>query len=91
MFPTSQARRTVTLTCDIEPGLLTEQYSVKWFDPVQDELINGSVNTYNLPVPIGVSDRPQYQCRVMIEHMNGSESSIREYSGANIILNQKGE
>ena len=95
MFPNSETRRTIKLSCDIRPGALASRYSVQWFEyssekngffPLSDSGFDMDISTGY----VGSSEAPRYQCRVTIEHRNDALDSEIEYVGPVIAVNGKG-
>lgn len=76
------------LQCDIQPGLLRQRYSARWYqfsnNTRSDVPFNPMLN-FNLMLNVTrAMNRSKYQCEVTINH-NGSLN--RTYKGAIITLN----
>ena len=84
-LPYADSTVSTELECDIQPGALTQRYSVQWkqlqhndtFYIIDDEQYNFSLNVNSS------ANGSQYQCEVTIDH-DGEEVNMT-YDGSTII------
>ena len=87
LFPTRESTREVTLSCAIQPGALSESYSVVW-RRVQPTAFTYSADTFSITVTETASNNSEYRCRVTIVH---SSTVNEEYNPPILIVQKKGE
>ena len=90
LFPTRESTREVTLTCAIQPGALSESYSVVW-RRIKPTGVRYSDGTFSVTVneTTEMSSVPsEYQCTVNIQH---NSAVNKPYEPARLIVQKKGE
>ena len=90
LFPTRESTREVTLTCAIQPGALSESYSVVW-RRIKPTGVRYSDGTFSVTVneTTEMSSVPsEYQCTVNIQH---NSTVNKPYEPARLIVQKKGE
>ena len=87
IFPSPESQRTVTLHCDIQPGLLADRYTVDWTKESENGLTILTEGIYSLTTDVMTSDA-FYRCRVCIQHKSDGDGTT--YLGPKIIINKAG-
>ena len=89
ILPSAEAKRVITLHCDIQPGAVRGRYSVTWFRyrGTTDELTRMSETSFNLTRNIWNDHDSEYKCDVAINHDGITE---RSYEGARIHVKTAG-
>ena len=90
-FPSPENQHIITLHCDIQPGLLTNRYTIKWSKesntgPGFIQLADSGF--YDFTTAVSPTD-VLYQCTVEIRHRSDGDSPI-SYDGPRIIIHKAG-
>ena len=88
-FPSPDSQRTITLDCDIQPGLLTNRYRVEWSKQSDTGLILlPNSGSYELNIAVLPTD-VFYRCTVHIQHRSDNNDETA-HLGPKIILHKAG-
>ena len=82
----------VHLPCAIQPGALSEKYSIdSWTRSTATGEVRISNTTFAIWPVVSPGEPTQFRCRVAIEHSNFGAGITEEYSGPTVTVNTAGE
>ena len=90
VFRHSDSPRNISISCDIKPGSLRQQYGVQWVNiSTSTEVMTELPEEYDIELPIAAMGDVQYRCIVDIQHRS-DRNKTEPYHGKRIIIIQKG-